>query len=114
MICFEEDPHKVSNSSDPAPLVPLFVGERSQQLAANCGQVIASGPDPGASPYWKRNFNESAAAMNADREKGPVEVSGHTGSGIRGLRFPPLFLSPVGALLSSYAPAPVHALDLVL
>lgn len=64
-------PSQTSNASDPAPLVPAFVGADNEELAGNCSAVIAAGPDAQASPLWSRSLNSSGTA-------GTTQVSSKT------------------------------------
>ena len=45
--------------SDPAPLVPAYVGADNEELAGNCSAVIEAGLDALASPLWARSLNTS-------------------------------------------------------
>lgn len=57
VICDTGPPLDKSNVSDPAPLVPFFVGEDAGKLVGNCSQVIARGPDPESSPLWQHQLD---------------------------------------------------------
>ena len=66
-------PHDRSNASDPAPLVPAFVGDGATQLAGTCAAVIADSPDPAASPLWRHDLTSVS-------NPGVVQVSSADGA----------------------------------